>query len=143
MNREETLLRLIMSVHTLTRVASLETRNETPVAQWRTLALLRDHGPQRVGDLARLSRVTQPGMTRLAGHMIDAGLLKRSLDPGDARASVLSITPDGEAALVDWLDLLSSTVSPHFADLDDADWAALERVTEILADKSATLDLPR
>ena len=71
---------LIVAAHALTRVAALETRNEAPSAQWRTLSILRERGPLRIGELAHLSRVTQPGMTRLVGTMADAGLVSRTAD---------------------------------------------------------------
>lgn len=133
MHYSDDLLRLLMGAHALTRIASLETRNEAPAAQWRTLALLRDHGPQRLGDLATLSRVTQPGMTRLTAQMVDAGLLARSTDPTDSRASILSLTDAGAAALQEWLALLADTLAPRFADLDDEDRAALRRAADILS----------
>ena len=83
MQHDRDILRLVTGAHALTRVASLETRNEAPAAQWRTITLLREYGPQRIGDLAALSRVTQPGMTRLVAQMTEAGLLERSTDAND------------------------------------------------------------
>lgn len=140
MDTADDLLRLIIGAHTLTRIASLDTRNEAPAAQWRTLSLLRDHGPQRLGDLARLSRVSQPGMTRLATQMVDAGLLARAADPDDSRVSVLSITERGAAALLEWHDVLRRALAPRFADLDDEDRAALHRTADILLTATHALD---
>jgi DNA-binding MarR family transcriptional regulator len=140
MDYSDDLLRLLMGAHALTRIASLETRSEAPAAQWRTLALLRDHGPQRLGDLARLSRVTQPGMTRLAAQMVDAGLLSRATDPADSRASIFSLTEAGAAALEEWLSLLAETLAPRFAHLDDGDRAILRRAADILAAVAAPME---
>lgn len=127
------ILRLLISAQTLTRIASLETRNEAPAAQWRTLNLLRGHGPQRVGDLATLSRVTQPGMTRLVAQLAEAGLLERHTDEHDSRATVVSVTDAGLAALDGWMQTLSNALAPRFADLDDDEWAIIRRATEIVA----------
>ena len=143
MHYADDLLRLLLGAHALTRIASLETRNEAPAAQWRTLALLRDHGPQRLGDLATLSRVTQPGMTRLATQMVDAGLISRSSDPADSRASILSLTDAGAVALEEWLMLLSDTLSPRFAHLSDDDRATLRRAADILAAVAAPMAAAR
>jgi len=143
MHYADDLLRLLLGAHALTRIASLETRNEAPAAQWRTLALLRDHGPQRLGDLATLSRVTQPGMTRLATQMVDAGLISRSSDPADSRASILSLTDAGADALEEWLTLLSDTLSPRFAHLSDDDRATLRRAADILAAVAAPMEAAR
>lgn len=143
MHYSDDLLRLLMGAHALTRIASLETRSEAPSAQWRTLTLLRDHGPQRLGDLATLSRVTQPGMTRLASQMVDAGLIARSADPTDSRVSILSLTDAGEAALAEWLTLLADTLAPRFAHLDDDERATLRRAADILASVSAPAEATR
>lgn len=126
------ILRLLVGAHALTRVASLETRNEAPAAQWRTLSLLRDHGPQRIGDLAALSRVTQPGMTRLVGQMAEAGLVARGTDAHDSRATVVSATPAGSAAFDEWMRVLGAALAPRFRDLDDEDWAAIRRAADIV-----------
>jgi len=128
MTRDDYLQRLLLAVHALTRIAALDTQNDAPAAQWRTLTLLRDHGPQRLGDLATLSRVTQPGMTRLVHQLSDSGLVRRETDPDDSRVSVIAVTDEGLASLERWLGQLSATLSPHVADLTDAEWEAV-RVT--------------
>lgn len=143
MQHAEDILRLVIGAHTLTRVASLETRNEAPAAQWRTLSLLREHGPQRVGDLATLSRVTQPGMTRLTGQMTEAGLLERHPDPSDSRATVVSITPAGLEALDEWMEVLGAALAPRFDDLDDEDWAAIRRAADVVDARTRVAEATR
>lgn len=137
------ILRLVTGAHALTRVASLETRNEAPAAQWRTLSLLRDHGPQRVGDLAALSRVTQPGMTRLVAQMAEAGLLERRSDEHDSRVTVVAITPAGRAAFAEWMQVLSDALAPRFADLDEDDWAAVRRAADIVEQRTRVAEVSR
>lgn len=143
MTRSADLQRIVVAAHALTRIAALETRNESPAAQWRTLTILRDNGPLRLGELATLSRVTQPGMTRLVGTMADAGLLERMSDPDDSRATVVAATPAGLESLTAWLHELTEALAPHFADLDDQDWEALGRTAAILARKTAVSELAR
>ncbi|WP_431801121.1 MarR family winged helix-turn-helix transcriptional regulator [Microbacterium sp. bgisy203] len=143
MQMGDDILRLVTGAHALTRVASLETRNEAPAAQWRTLSLLRDHGPQRVGDLAALSRVTQPGMTRLVAQMADAGLLERHPDEHDSRATVVTITPAGRAAFAEWMQALSDALAPRFADLDEDDWAAVRRAADIVEQRTRVAEVSR
>ncbi|MFT4052524.1 MAG: MarR family transcriptional regulator [Microbacterium sp.] len=132
MDHTDDILRLVTGAHALTRVASLETRNEAPSAQWRTLSILREHGPQRVGDLAALSRVSQPGMTRLVAQMSEAGLLERAADDTDSRATVVSATPAGLVALDEWMQVLGEALTPRFSDLDEDDWRAVRRAADIL-----------
>ena len=128
MTRDDDLQRLILAVHALTRIAAIDTKNDAPGAQWRTLTLLRDHGPQRIGDLATLSRVSQPGMTRLVHQMEEAGLVARGIHPEDSRVSVVSATDEGLQELDRWFEVLSAALTPHVAHLTDAEWDAV-RVT--------------
>jgi DNA-binding MarR family transcriptional regulator len=134
---------LIVAAHGLTRIAALETHSGTPAAQWRTLTILRDHGPLRIGELARLSRVTQPGMTRLVGQMHDLGLIERSTDAADSRATVASVTPLGLEALETWLLQLTAALAPHFDDLTEAEWDALRITATVLARKTAAVEVAR
>jgi len=126
---------LIVAAHALTRVAALETANETPAAQWRTLTILRDHGALRIGELARLSRVTQPGMTRLVGQMADHGLVAKMTDAADSRATVVEVTPLGLEALQIWLLQLTAALAPHFDDLQPEEWDALRTTASVLMRK--------
>jgi DNA-binding MarR family transcriptional regulator len=141
--REHDIERLIVAAHALTRMAALETASEAPSAQWRTLTILRDNGELRLGELARLSRVTQPGMTRLVGQMADQGLVERRADDSDSRATVVTATPRGLEALQGWLQTLTDALAPHFADLDDAEWSALRTTAAVLARKTVAVEPAR
>ncbi|WP_295835628.1 MarR family transcriptional regulator [uncultured Microbacterium sp.] len=125
MTRDDDLQTLLLAVHALTRIAALDTQTEAPAAQWRTLTLLRDHGPQRLGDLATLSRVTQPGMTRLVHQMDAAGLVERRRHPDDSRVSVIAATTEGLAALAGWYEQFRAALAPHVADLSGSEWDAV------------------
>ncbi|MFB7891437.1 MarR family winged helix-turn-helix transcriptional regulator [Microbacterium sp. NPDC056044] len=140
MTHDQDIETLIVAAHTLTRVAALETANETPSAQWRTLTILRDHGALRIGELARLSRVTQPGMTRLVGQMADQGLVAKRTDAADSRATVVEVAPLGLEALQTWMLQLTAALAPHFADLKPEEWDALRVTASVL---TRTLDSTR
>ncbi|MGX5772965.1 MarR family winged helix-turn-helix transcriptional regulator [Microbacterium trichothecenolyticum] len=135
MTHDQDIETLIVAAHALTRMAALETANETPAAQWRTLTILRDHGALRIGELARLSRVTQPGMTRLVGQMTDHGLVAKTADAADSRATVVEVTPLGLEALQTWLLQLTAALAPHFEDLEPEEWEALRTTASVLSRK--------
>ena len=128
---------IIVAAHALTRVAALETRNEAPAAQWRTLAILRERGPLRVGELAQLSRTTQPGITRLIGSMAQAGLVERVGDPDDSRAVRVIATDKGREAYATWRVQLAEALLPRFADLEAAEWDAIRMTAELLTQRTA------
>ncbi len=143
MQHSDDILRLLLGAHALTRMAALDTHAEAPAAQWRTLVLLRDQGPQRIGDLAALSRVTQPGLTRLVAQMAEAGLVERTPDPDDSRATVVSSTDAGQQALDEWLRVLSDALAPRFADLDDEEWATMRRAADIVNARTRVTEVAR
>ncbi|WP_375484141.1 MarR family winged helix-turn-helix transcriptional regulator [uncultured Jatrophihabitans sp.] len=64
-----------------------------------TLGRLDRDGPIRVSDLARLERMTQPGVTVLVNRLAGSGLAERTPDPTDGRAALVRITPAGRALI--------------------------------------------
>lgn len=143
MTRERDIETLIVAAHALTRLAALETASETPAAQWRALTILRDNGPLRVGEMARLSRVTQPGMTRLVSQMDSLGLVERMPDDADSRVTLVRVTPLGLEALQTWLLQLTAAVAPHFADLSEDEWRALHVTAGVLSRTTSTVEVAR
>lgn len=137
MNRPDVIPSLVLSGYALGRIAAQDAGNEAPAAQWRVLSLLAQTGPRRVGELAASARTTQPGMTRLLGTLERDGLVRRSPDPEDSRATVVTITTRGTEALHAWREEFRAIIAPRFSDLGDEDWAALTRAAEILAAATA------
>jgi DNA-binding MarR family transcriptional regulator len=54
----------------------------------------------RVSALADLLGVSVPAVTQSITALEKSGLVRRDMDPGDRRAILVSITPEGEAALL-------------------------------------------
>lgn len=133
MQRDDIVFSIVVSANALGRIAAQDAASDAPAAQWRVLTLLQRSSGRRVGDLARASRTTQPGMTRLLGDLERAGLVTRSADPTDSRATVVDITRAGITALEGWRTAFRLAIAPRFADLDDSDWDTLHRAAEILA----------
>jgi DNA-binding MarR family transcriptional regulator len=123
----------MLSAHGLARIAAQESGNDAPSAQWRALGILDRLGTLRLGELAAAARTTQPGMTRLIGALDNAGLVTRTPDPADTRATLVSATSAGLEALRNWRTEMRDTLAPRFSDLSEQDWAALVRAAEILA----------
>ena len=80
-----------------------------------TLRRLVDHDGIRVGELAELEGVTQPGMTQLVARMAEHGLVERRTDPGDGRVVLVAITDAGRARIEqikhDWVLVLAERLS--------------------------------
>ncbi len=138
MTRSENIEQIVVAAHALTRAAATSTGNDAPAAQWRALSALQSAGPLRLGELARLSRTTQPGMTRLVGQLEQLRLVARGADPDDSRATVVTATGAGLAALAAWRVQLGNALEPLFADLSDDDWQVLARAAGILSSRTAS-----
>ncbi len=138
MTRTTDIEQIVVAAHALTRAAATSTGNDAPAAQWRALSVLQSAGPLRLGELARLSRTTQPGMTRLVGQLEQQRLVARGTDPADSRATVIAATRAGLAALAAWRVQLRDALEPLFADLSDDDWEVLARAAGILSSRTAS-----
>lgn len=139
MNRQDALRSLVRSAHQLGRMAAVETGDRTPVAHWRTLAILKSDGPMRIGELAAASRVSQPGMTRMLATLYEEDLVARIADSSDSRAWQVRLTPKGRAAIDGWHARVGEALEPYFTGLDADDWSALERAAELLEQRTRPL----
>lgn len=80
------------------RLRRHEVAGLTPT-QLAALATIGKTGPMRLGDLAAAEGIAPSTLTRLVTALEDSGYVRRCADPNDARASTLSITAHGQAAL--------------------------------------------
>src|SRR5262249_27351839 len=90
---------LLAVVARLNRLATQPIQMPLPSAQARLLATIEAHGEARIGDLAAVDHCSQPTMTTQVRRLEDAGLVTRTVDPGDARAVRIRITPEGMRTL--------------------------------------------
>ncbi|MFT4232989.1 MAG: MarR family transcriptional regulator [Leucobacter sp.] len=109
---------------------------------WRVLAELDHAGAARVSDLAHQQRVAQPSMTGLVQRLEGEGWVRRSADPADGRASLVSITPAGRAALEEYRRAAAARVGPHLAELSEFDRATLARAAELMNRLADRIDTP-
>lgn len=96
--------RMMHAIRALVRRFALSERADVAccgltVAQAATLEALGTSGPLRQGELGRRLGITPSTLTRNLTRLIDAGLIERVSDPGDARAVRVGLTAAGlEAA---------------------------------------------
>jgi len=58
------------------------------------LTTLRDRGSCRAADLAEVFALDKGSVSRLVHQLLELGLVERSPDPADGRASILSVTDE-------------------------------------------------
>ena len=136
---------LLAVVARLNRYATQRIQMQLPAAQARLLSTIDAHGEARICDLAAVDHCSQPTMTTQVRRLEDAGLVTRTVDPGDARAVRIKITPEGMQTLNRVRADRARAIEPQLGELNDADRQVLvEAVTVLrrLLDDSAPAPRP-
>lgn len=123
---------LLAVVARLNRLATQRARLPLPFAQARLLSTIEDRGSARISDLAALDHCSQPTMTTQVRRLEDAGLASRTVDPDDARAVLIRITPKGIETLRQVRVDRAAVVDPYLERLDAADRHALSEAVRVL-----------
>ena len=76
---------------------------QLPMAQVEILQVLADASPQRVGDIAARQHLHASTVSGLVGQLMNAGLVDRSVDTADRRASVVTLTAAGKRQMDAWM----------------------------------------
>jgi DNA-binding MarR family transcriptional regulator len=69
------------------------------VPMWRILAVLGEHGQQRLIDLALLTSIDVSTLSRTVGNMVRRGFINRGVAPDNRREVVIAITSQGRKIL--------------------------------------------
>jgi DNA-binding MarR family transcriptional regulator len=96
------------------------------------LSTIEDQGTARISDLAAFDHCSQPTMTTQVRRLEDAGLVSRITDPADARAVLISITPQGRKALARVRADRGAIVDPYLERLDAADRESLTEAVRVM-----------
>ncbi|MDN5763575.1 MAG: MarR family transcriptional regulator [Microlunatus sp.] len=105
---------------------------EISLAAARVLARIKDNGPSRISDLAARERSSQPTLTNHVKRLESAGLVERAVDPSDARAWLIALTPLGWQCLAGIRTTLGHNIEPMLATLSARDRKALRAGLEVV-----------
>lgn len=123
---------LLAVVARLNRLATQRIQMPLPAAQARLLSTIEAHGEARIGDLAAVDHCSQPTMTTQVRRLEEAGLVTRTVDPGDARAVRIRITAEGRRMLNAVRSDRAAAIEPQLAVLEPADRQVLTQAVEVL-----------
>lgn len=123
---------LLAVVARLNRLATQRIQMPLPAAQARLLATIEVHGEARIGDLAAVDHCSQPTMTTQVRRLEEAGLVTRTVDPGDARAVRIRITTAGRRTLNAVRADRANAIEPQLALLDAGDRQVLMHAVDVL-----------
>jgi len=123
---------LLSVVARINRLATQRVRMQLPFAQARLLSMIEDQDAARISDLAALDHCSQPTMTAQVRRLELAGLVSRITDPTDARAVLISITPEGVAVLADVRADRGAVIDPYLERLPEADRQTLADAVRVM-----------
>lgn len=123
---------LLAVVARLNRLATQRVRMPLPYGQARLLSTVEDQGSARISDLAALDHCSQPTMTTQVRRLEDAGLVSRAVDPEDARAVLIRITPKGVDTLRQVRVDRAAAIDPYLERLDPEDRDTLRDAVRVL-----------
>lgn len=123
---------LLMTVARLNRWATRHAALPAPAGQLRLLSLLDHVGPSRIGDLAVMDNSSQPTMTTQVQRLERLGLVERTTDKRDARATIVCMTSAGQGVLIKARQSRGDVVAPLLEKLSEEERAIVSRSTEIL-----------
>lgn len=96
--RHEDTARLYLAVGRLSRLLRRIGASSSELGHGAVSALftLVNHKSMRLGDLAAKEGVAPPTLSRIVASLVDGGYVKRTPDPADGRASLVTPTEEGE-----------------------------------------------
>jgi DNA-binding MarR family transcriptional regulator len=83
-------------------------------------------GPLRLADLAQIELVSAPSITRIVADLEAQGLVTRTPDPDDGRASLIAVTTAGQEAIRLARLARRQSIDDLLSILDDAELATIQ-----------------
>lgn len=128
--------------HLLAHARRRTTWKRITYQQYNVLRIIHSDGPMAQAEIARRLLVSAPVITRLAGGLVDAGLLERGHDPKDRRSVRLTLTRSGRrrAATMrrDLVAAAAELIEPLPAERRAAVAAALDELKVLLPGRGRT-----
>jgi DNA-binding MarR family transcriptional regulator len=128
--RDETLADVFWAVAHRMRHRSRSTAEAFGVtpAQARALGQLARHGDLRLSILSEWLRIAPRSGTEVVDALEERGLVQRSPDPDDRRATLVTLTPQGEKVAAGLRAAQRAEADAFFGTLSPADRDALTRI---------------
>jgi DNA-binding MarR family transcriptional regulator len=89
-------------------------------------------GERRITEIAELEGLAQPTTTALIKRLEEQGLVSRGRDGNDGRVALISLTPDGAAALDEFRRRYRGALAERLHAMNDAELAELDSAARVL-----------
>jgi DNA-binding MarR family transcriptional regulator len=96
-------------------------------ASYLMLGYVAEHGPIRASAMVEVFEIDKGAVSRQVQHLIDLGMVERTPDPEDGRATLLSITDEAVRRLEDVAEHRRKWLDEQLGDWSDEDLAGFVR----------------
>jgi DNA-binding MarR family transcriptional regulator len=100
-------------------------------------------GPLRLSEVAEIERLNPTMLSRIAAQLSDAGLIRRSADPGDRRAAIVQASAAGRRMRERIHVERTRALDAHVQELDESQRDALWQALPVLEELAERLPGPR
>ena len=101
------------------------------------LSWLAAHGPQRASAMVERFGIDKGAISRQVQHLLDLGLVDRTPDPDDGRATLVSVTAEAAGRILEVNDDRRRWLDDRLGDWPDSD---LSEFVRMLSSYNAALD---
>ena len=101
------------------------------------LTWLNQHGAQRASAMAEAFGIDKGAISRQVQHLLDLGLVDRSPDPDDGRATLVSISAEAATRVLELNETRRRWLDDRLGDWPDSD---LSEFVRMLSSYNAALD---
>lgn len=106
-------------------------------ASYLMLSYVRDNGPLRASAIGQVFDIDKGAISRQVQHLLDLGLVDRSPDPADGRATLVSVTADAAVRIAEVNEDRRRWLDDRLGDWPEQD---LSEFVRMLASYNAALD---
>lgn len=124
--------RLRVAVGRLARRLRQQSIGGLTPSQTSVLATLDRHGEMTMGRLAAHEAISAPSATGIVGRLLEKGLVERTPDSTDLRSTLVGITTEGTAALIQRRHERTAYLATRIEVLSAEDREVLAAAVEIL-----------
>lgn len=103
------------------------------VPQTKTLIMLDEIGPSRMGAIAASLSTSLSATTSVVDRLVERGLVERAADPGDRRVVICRLTPEGRGVIGAFWSIGRDRLAEAARSLDSGQLAAAVGGLEALA----------
>ncbi len=115
---------LIRRVRRVIGVRAREVHESLQPASYLILAYVNENGPVRASSIVEVFDIDKGAISRQFSHLIELGLVERTPDPADGRATLLSVTVEGARRMSDVADQRRTWLAEQLGDWSERELAA-------------------